>query len=214
MATTAAAISTRKAKVHKTVPKSQVMSSSAASTRVNMKRAILFHSVDKFYDDAENFTKLKQLLARPFTEHKNISLRLLDYFLSIYAGENGVCVPINGKIVSFHDIYQARLSSNGKVLYDAFRRTQKLNYTKHGETIETTLGQLLFFRDIISYKVLDYVAEHLVEIKRAMSNESSRMQAQKSVASQSAARRCKRRSGRKCSGIYAYKQPVLVKFSK
>jgi hypothetical protein len=142
--------------------------------RSNLKRSILYHAVSRFFDDLVNFAELQRLLARPFVYQKNISLRLLDYFLSVYASDHGVCITVNGRLKSFHDLYQTRLTSNGKVMYDAFRRTDKLSFTKHGATIETTLGQLLFFRDVIQYKVIDYVLKHADEIKACMSKDLPR----------------------------------------
>ena len=174
----------------------------------DLKRSLLFKSVDEFYTNIANFNELQKFLVRPFA-CQGISLRLLDYFLTVYAGEHGVCMNVNGKMKSFHDIYQARLSINGKIMYDAFRRTEKLTYIKHGQSIETTLGQLVFFKDVIQFKVMDYVLEHLPEVKQAMVNDqahASEMKKKKIVQ--------KRRSGRRCPGVFVYSKGVTLKFNK
>jgi hypothetical protein len=169
------------------------------------KRATLLRSVDLFYDDIDNFKQLQCLLGR-----SQMSLRLLDYFCATYAGEHGVCITMpDGKIQSLHDIYQARLNRHGKVLYDAFRRSEKLVYTKHDVTLETTLGQLVFFRDVIQYRVNDYIEAHQDQIKEAMSKDAVAI----TKAKEQSGGRCKRRSGRKAPKPYIHKRKVIIKFN-
>jgi hypothetical protein len=76
----------------------------------------------------------------------------------------------NGDVVNLNAKYQNHLSSQGKSLFDPFRRNpaNRFKFTKHGKTVETTIAQLRFFRFIISEEVIPYCESHFDEIEKLM----------------------------------------------
>jgi hypothetical protein len=147
-------------------------------TPLTFRERLLVKSVDAFYEKPKNFQRLKQVLqhCRPSNIPKpgQISLRMLDFLCSTYAAENTVVlkpkklhVPLNLK-----NVYSDGLSAYGKIYYDCFKRNNRFQYKKHGQQIETTVGQLLYFKDALSYGILDYAEQHQQQLKRAMKRQS------------------------------------------
>ena len=67
---------------------------------------------------------------------------------------------VNDKYFDVHSAYKNQLKSFSKKLFDPFKRHSRLILKhNHGE-IDTTLGQLCFFRWCIINHVLEYVAQH------------------------------------------------------
>ena len=81
---------------------------------------------------------------------------------------------MDGTMVPILDVYETSLDAYGKSHYDCFRRTARITIERHGQRLSTTLGQLLFFRDIIRNGVLEFARVHLAEIKAAMVEQKGR----------------------------------------
>lgn len=111
-------------------------------------------------------------------KRNKLSLRLIDWFVTNYAKQYGTIYDIrksNGHIDKFFVWYeyQAEAGSEKKRYFDPFRRGRKngkiieLEY-EQGKTLETTIGQLSFFRWAIKNKVIDYVRKNVDEIYNDM----------------------------------------------
>jgi hypothetical protein len=139
------------------------------------KENLVLRDVIKFYQEPTN---LEQFLAI-VQEKSRISLRVLDWFVTRYSkpieeGGLGICYEIKKvgqrrKIFNVHNSYKAQLKNNHKKLFDPFRRHNRIIF-EYGDgcELETTVGQLNFFRWAISNKVLDYVENHLNRITKHM----------------------------------------------
>jgi hypothetical protein len=107
-----------------------------------------------------------------------ISLRILDWFVTKYAHKYYICLKNSnddsGKNDTFniHISYKAQLKSYKKKYFDPFRRRKKFVYfydkNNIKNTLITTIGQLNFFRWIISNKIIEYVEENFDIIIKAM----------------------------------------------
>ncbi len=65
--------------------------------------------------------------------------------------------------------YRSQLKAYSKQMFDPFRRRDRMNlYYEPEKYIETTLGQMNFFRWVIQNGILDYIAEHAHSIERDM----------------------------------------------
>ncbi len=110
----------------------------------------------------------------------NVSLRLLDWFVTNYAKKKNVMIPVQGKNGSTHLLnvylsYRAQLKAYSKQHFDPFRRRDRINYRyTENNSIETTIGQLNFFRWVIENNILEYIEEHAHEIETDMMFSKSR----------------------------------------
>ena len=98
-----------------------------------------------------------------------ISLRALDWFVTNYAKHYNIMYSIkkraNTRQFSVFNNYKSQLKNHSKKLFDPFCRRGRIFFEyAPDEGIETTVGQLNFFRWAIENKVLDWVENHLEEI--------------------------------------------------
>ena len=133
---------------------------------------LLKKSLKKFYSSEHNRKKLISVLSND----TNISLRSIDWFITNYSKKNNTYYLVYetaNKIPSFnkHNIfrnnmnvyhsYKSQLKAYSKQKFDPFCRRDRILFELDDETsVETTIGQLNFFRWAISNLILDYIEEH------------------------------------------------------
>jgi hypothetical protein len=145
---------------------------------------MLMGSLKEFFSVPEHLGKMIPIL----TQKSKISLRLLDWFVTNYAKKKNIAyffdvTDANGETKQqYFNVflkYKSQLKAYSKQQFDPFCRKWKIAkkkkiycgihfYYKKDHYVETTVGQLNFFRWIIANKVLDYTIEHLTEIQRDM----------------------------------------------
>lgn len=129
-----------------------------------------------------------------------ISLRLLDWFVTHYARTRNVLFWIDDARSTIHETvtsttvarlrkfhlyfeYRAQLKSYTKLYFDPFRRHDRITFVLDGPaqpaqptareapmTVETTVGQLNFFRWVFQNRILEYIRAHLTEIEKDMAS--------------------------------------------
>jgi hypothetical protein len=123
------------------------------------KSGILLTSINTFYDDEKNRTKLMSVLDKS----SGISLRNLEWFITNYAKKNNTSFKTNdGKLFTVHCAYKSSLDGYSKKLFDPFCRAEKFAYTIPGTSheIQTTLAQLNFIKWCIKNNIIDYIASN------------------------------------------------------
>ena len=109
------------------------------------------------------------------TETSNISLRILDWFVTNYSKEHTkkIMTHIDFKDFDIYNSYKSQLKAFNKKLFDPFCRlhnSKNINkfrfYYENGKYIITTTGQLNFFKWAIENNVIKYVEEHYSDIKK------------------------------------------------
>lgn len=138
-----------------------------------LRNALLFTNVDKFFSDEKNFDRLHYVLGNTDShpELPRISLRTLEHFVTAYAQRNNVTYSFQNQVCNVTEKYENYLDTHGKANFDVFRRSPEkkyIVYKKFGKQIITTLSQLVFFKVMIEYGMLDYVVRHLHEIEQDM----------------------------------------------
>lgn len=151
---------------------------------MDFKEANLFKAVDKFFDEKEHYMMLHKVLhkEKPLKRRRmrnprrppRLSLKLIHYAVTDYLASQGTLLLQDGRPVSVNSVYYAGIACHGRQLYDAFRRCKSFQYEKHGLVVKTALAQLVFFRDIIRYGILQYIIDHLPEIDDSMRRKNPR----------------------------------------
>ena len=126
---------------------------------VMSKNDILLTSINTFYNDEKNRTKLLTILDKT----SGISLRNLEWFITNYAKKNHTTYTTgDGKLFAVHCAYKSSLNGYSKQLFDPFCRSQKFSYivpcTSH--EIQTTLAQLNFIKWCIKNNIIDYITDN------------------------------------------------------
>ena len=135
----------------------------------NSARDLLMVSLSRFYSQRNHMQRVMPYI----TCTSGVSLRLIDWFVTNYAKKHNIILPRtqNNNVVHFNVYlsYRAQLKAYSKQQFDPFRRRDRIRfYYERSESVETTLGQLNFFRWMLQNGVLDYVVEYAPDIERDM----------------------------------------------
>lgn len=135
------------------------------------KQDLLMTTLTDFF--IKDDTRMKTMLP-VVREETNISLRILDWFVTNYAKKHNVVIMVTDKNgwqqpFNVHLSYKAQLKAYSKKQFDPFRRRQRITfYYEPKKCISTTVGQLNFFRWAINNDILSYVQENLNIIENDM----------------------------------------------
>lgn len=153
-------------------------------------QTLLLSSLTNYYSkNPEYKDKLYEIIT---SKSKNtVSLRVLDWFVTHYAKSKQIVYWLDDKenIVYFeypshvsHEKkqnirkfnlyydYRAQLQSYTKMYFDPFRRHNRISFNiNENIDLETTVGQLNFFKWIIHNHVLDYITNNIKDIEYHMS---------------------------------------------
>jgi hypothetical protein len=136
---------------------------------------LLLNNLMDFYKDENNLTNMLKII----TGESKISLRIVDWFATNYSKKNYTLYTIeenDGTIKRFkvYFDYKLKLKAYRKRRFDPFCRWDRISIPYKNETcIETTIGQLNFFKWAIENKVIDYIYEHYEEIEKDMNCRNS-----------------------------------------
>jgi len=138
--------------------------------KFNSKEILYYKMINRYFKNLR--TEKINIMLNIVNGKSNISLRLLDWFVTRYAKRHKICYKICDEYFNVHISYKAQLKSFKKRYFDPFRRREKFkyNYNKlcQDNTIQTTIGQLNFFRWTFTNKIIDYVTKNYNKISKAM----------------------------------------------
>ena len=128
------------------------------------------------YNPNNNLDKMLKII----TGESKISLRIVDWFATNYAKKYYTLYNIEksndnvARRFKVYDDYKLKLKAYSKKRFDPFCRWDRINipYTG-GKFIETTIGQLNFFKWALENKVIDYIEQNYNEIEKDMNNRNS-----------------------------------------
>ena len=103
----------------------------------------------------------------------DVSLRVVDWFVTNYAKKHGTVITQHrgNNIVHFNVYlsYRSQLKAYSKQAFDPFRRRERITFVyDRDNSIETTIGQLNFFRWMLENNILEYVRQNLADIEQDM----------------------------------------------
>lgn len=141
-------------------------------TTLTKKELYYYKMVNRYYKSCDKslIDKMLQII----NGESNISLRILDWFVTRYASKYKICfgTVIDDSLFNVHISYKAQLKSYKKRYFDPFRRRKKFYYnydcTDKTKTFLTTIGQLNFFYWALSNNIIDYVEKNIDQITKIM----------------------------------------------
>jgi hypothetical protein len=127
--------------------------------------------IDKFFKncDEKNIEKMCNIILKKKNDD-TLSLRTLSWFVS---QQNEILLDEDNKkdIFNVKIIYKTRLETFSKKYFDPFRRGKRFDYYyKDNECIETTLCQLMFFKWLFDFDLLNYIEKNYDTLKSKMRN--------------------------------------------
>jgi len=131
---------------------------------------ILYTKLHNYYSNNGMYEKLRFSLEK-------YSLRIIDWFITNYAPRRFTQYIIiddhNGeeRLFNVYENYKLNLKAYSKKSFDPFCRRNRIKVAlPDNSTIETTLGQLNFFRWCFENKILEYINIHRDEIVDDINN--------------------------------------------
>ncbi len=135
---------------------------------------LLLKNFKDYYANKDNMTKMISII----NGQSPISLRIVDWFTTNYSKKYWTVYNIekNGEIIRFKvfDDYKLKLKAYSKKRFDPFCRWERVTFPYDDKNyIQTTIGQLNFFKWAIENKVIDYIKTHYKEIDNDMNLRNS-----------------------------------------
>ena len=137
--------------------------------------SLLLDKLIDFYMKENNMERILPII----NGESSISLRLIDWFTTNYAKQKFIVYHLNTKDGSKRRFnvyidYKLKLKAYSKRRFDPFCRWDRINIPyKKNELIQTTIGQLNFFKWALENKILDYIIENLETIEKDMNKRNS-----------------------------------------
>jgi len=123
----------------------------------------------------------------------SLSLRLIDWFVTNYAKCNYVHYTVRGRRFIVHDEYRLRLHGYKKRRFDPFCRWDRVEIPYENDTfVQTTIGQLNFFKWALENDVLEHIHRHRKRIDEDMARRGSTARAKSKGPSDKRTRRKRR----------------------
>lgn len=142
-----------------------------------LKNLMSFYKIDNSDPDKNN--NLERML-KIITGETKISLRIVDWFATNYAKKYYTLYTINQqdnneeRRFKVYDDYKLKLKAYSKKRFDPFCRWERISIPYKGNSfIETTIGQLNFFKWAIENKVIDYIEDNYDTIEKDMNSRNS-----------------------------------------
>ena len=138
---------------------------------ISSKKDLLMQSLITFFAERENLDQVIPII----TGKSNISLRILDWFVTNYSKKNNIAyqLELNNKIKNFivYLDYKSQLKAYSKKQFDPFCRRERISFNDHNNNeLITTVGQLNFFRWAIENKIIEYIINNYEIIENDMNN--------------------------------------------
>lgn len=131
----------------------------------NEKNNLLMNKIEVYFDNEYN----KNILIKILNNEFNISLRVIDWFVTNYCKKNNIYWIENNTRFVVYLSYKLQLKAYSKKYFDPFCRRDRIYfYYKNNDYIETTVGQLNFFKWIIEHNIINYIKNNYEDIEKDM----------------------------------------------
>lgn len=132
---------------------------------------LILSNLKEFY--VSNKSYLEKML-NIITGETKMSLRIVDWFTTNYSKKYFTVYNLNGERFKVYTDYKLKLKAYSKKRFDPFCRWDRIQIPFTPDTfIETTIGQLNFFKWAIENKVLEYIEENYDAIENDMNSRNS-----------------------------------------
>ena len=141
--------------------------------KIHCKQELIVNSLQRFYSERTD----KDYIIKLLEGTSDISLRLIDWFVTNYAKQHNISYILNNQEFLVYTNYKSQLKAYSKKLFDPFCRRERIMFQIPGQDMfQTTVGKLNFFRWALEKGVLNYIKMNLSKIETAMNISSREIQ--------------------------------------
>jgi len=150
-------------------------------TPANTQDDLLLQNLMNFYENAANMLTIRAIV----NGESQVSLRIIDWFVTNYAKKYETEYVIQMRTGILKDLiedcvfkvyhrYKLQLKAYSKKRFDPFCRWDRISIPCGDECfMETTIGQLNFFKWAIENRILDHIENHYEDIEKDMNSRNS-----------------------------------------
>lgn len=143
------------------------------SNAFNTQNSLLLNNLMEFYNKNGNLEKMMKII----NGESEISLRIVDWFVTNFAKKYYTVYELsqslgenlsNTRFKVYND-YKLKLKAYSKKRFDPFCRWDRISIPyNENQLMETTIGQLNFFKWAIENKIVDYIKNNYETIETDM----------------------------------------------
>jgi hypothetical protein len=143
------------------------------SNVLNTQNDLLLSNLMEFYNKNDNLDKMMRII----NGESEISLRIVDWFVTNFAKKYYTVYEIsvkkdneeNATRFKVYNDYKLKLKAYSKKRFDPFCRWDRISIPYNEDKVmETTIGQLNFFKWAIENKIIDYIKNNYETIESDM----------------------------------------------
>ena len=149
------------------------------STQLNTQNELLMKNLMEFYNNRDYLYKMMRII----NGESKISLRIVDWFVTNYAKKyytvyelvtsSNLGIQQTSRFKVYND-YKLKLKAYSKKRFDPFCRWERITIPYDNENyMETTIGQLNFFKWAIENNIIEYISDHYTDIENDMNSRNS-----------------------------------------
>ena len=131
---------------------------------------LLLLSLTKYYSKSEKISILTDII----NSVSPLSLRLIDWYVTNYCKQHNIVFILKKKgdsgYFNVYMNYRSQLKAFKKILFDPFRRRDRImfHFDNKEDALNTTIGQLNFFRWAIDNDVIKHLEQNIEEVENDM----------------------------------------------
>ena len=143
------------------------------SNALNTQNSLLLSNLMEFYNKNGNLEKMMKII----NGESEVSLRIVDWFVTNFAKKNYTVYELSQSMGENHsntrfkvyNDYKLKLKAYSKKRFDPFCRWDRISIPyNENQLMETTIGQLNFFKWAIENKIVDYIKQNYETIETDM----------------------------------------------
>ncbi len=133
--------------------------------------SLLLKNLMSFYEKDNNLDRMLGII----NGESPISLRIVDWFATNYAKQRFTVYTLtSGRRFKVYNDYKLKLRAYSKKRFDPFCRWDRITIPyKENKCIQTTIGQLNFFKWALENEVVKYIEENYGDIEKDMNSRNS-----------------------------------------
>ena len=141
------------------------------STALNTQNNLLMSNLMEFYKKDNNLNNMMKII----NGESDISLRIVDWFVTNFAKKYYTVYELKSNLsdtferFKVYNDYKLKLKAYSKKRFDPFCRWERISIPyNENQLMETTIGQLNFFKWAIENKIIDYIKNNYDIIENDM----------------------------------------------
>ena len=156
------------------------------SFKYSTQNDLLLKKLMNFYNKDNNLEKIIPII----NGESKLSIRIIDWFVTNFSKKYFTIYDIKEtnsetyRRFKVYTDYKLKLRAYSKKRFDPFCRWERINIPyKDGSYIQTTIGQLNFFKWALDNRILEYIEKHQTEIEKDMNSRNSTAKKKNSIES-------------------------------